>query len=111
MGKINVEALADAVMKELIEFKDMTEEEFEEIAKEVAREGAKKLRATSPRGSGKEKKVTTRMGGALLISEKEMGNFNSLSITRKSRDLHICWNTGISPIWADVSGQSCISNQ
>ena len=34
MGKINVEALADAVMKELIEFKDMTEEEYQEFIEE-----------------------------------------------------------------------------
>ena len=38
MGKINVEALADAVMKELIEFKDMTEEEFDAQGKRGSKE-------------------------------------------------------------------------
>ena len=75
MGKINVEALADAVMKELIEFKDMTEEEFEEIAKEVAREGAKKLRATSPRGSGKGKKGHYADGWSVTYFRKGNGKF------------------------------------
>lgn len=55
MNKVSIEELANAVMKELNEFKDMSEEEFEEIAKQVAKEGAQKLRATSPRGLGSKK--------------------------------------------------------
>lgn len=87
MGKINVEALADAVMKELIEFKDMTEEEFEEIAKEVAREGAKKLRATSPRGSGKGKKGHYADGWSVTYFRKVNGKFQFVVHNKKKPGL------------------------
>lgn len=55
MSKANIDGLVDAVMKELMDFRKITEEEFEEIAKEVAKEGAKKLKETSPRGRGSRK--------------------------------------------------------
>ena len=87
MGKINVEALADAVMKELIEFKDMTEEDFEEIAKEVAREGAKKLRATSPRGSGKGKKGHYADGWSVTYFRKGNGKFQFVVHNKKKPGL------------------------
>lgn len=50
--KVSVENLADAVMDAVKEYKDLTEEEFEEIAREVAKEGTKKLKETSPREPG-----------------------------------------------------------
>lgn len=34
MSKANIDGLVDAVMKELMDFRKITEEEFEEIAKE-----------------------------------------------------------------------------
>lgn len=55
MSKANIDNLASEVMKELMEFKDLTEEEFEQIAKEVAKEGTKKLKSTSPKGRGSRK--------------------------------------------------------
>jgi hypothetical protein len=55
MSKANIDGLVDVVMKELMDFRKITEEEFEEIAKEVAKEGAKKLKETSPRGRGSRK--------------------------------------------------------
>ena len=55
MSKANSDGLVDVVMKELMDFRKITEEEFEEIAKEVAKEGAKKLKETSPRGRGSRK--------------------------------------------------------
>ena len=55
MSKVNIDGLADAVLKELKKFNDVTEEEFEKIAKAVAKEGTKKLKATSPRGRGSKK--------------------------------------------------------
>ena len=53
--KVSVDGLADAILKELEEFNDLTEEEFEKIAREVAKEGRKKLKETSPKGSGSRK--------------------------------------------------------
>lgn len=55
MSKVNIDGLADAVLKELKKFNDVTEEEFEKIAKAVAKEGTKKLKVTSPRGRGSKK--------------------------------------------------------
>ncbi len=55
MSKANIDGLVDVVMKELMDFRKITEEEFEEIAKEVVKEGAKKLKETSPRGRGSRK--------------------------------------------------------
>lgn len=53
--KVSVDGLADVILKELEEFNDLTEEEFEKIAREVAKEGRKKLKETSPKGSGSRK--------------------------------------------------------
>lgn len=53
--KVSISGLADAVMEALEEYADITTEEFEEIAREVAREGAKKLKKTSPKGFGSPK--------------------------------------------------------
>lgn len=55
MNKASIDGLAEAVMKELKDFNNLAEEEFEQIAKEVAKDGAKKLKATSPRGRGSRK--------------------------------------------------------
>ena len=50
--KVKLTGLADAVMEALEEYVDMTEEEFTEIARAVAKEGRKKLKQTSPKGTG-----------------------------------------------------------
>ena len=55
MAKVDAGNLADAIMKELREYRELKSEEMEEIAKEVAAEGRKKLKATSLRGSGSRK--------------------------------------------------------
>ena len=92
MSKANIDNLASEIMKELMEFKDLTEEEFEQIAKEVAKEGTKKLKSTSPKGRG-SRKGHYATDGVYLISEKEMGSSNLLCITRKSQGLRTCWKT------------------
>lgn len=53
--RVKIDGLAEAVMDALIEYNDITGAELEEIAKQVAKEGAKKLKQTSPRGSGSKK--------------------------------------------------------
>ena len=53
--KVKIEELADTVMEALMEYKDITSEELENIAKAVAKEGAKKLKETSPKGAGSKK--------------------------------------------------------
>lgn len=50
--KVNSDDLTKAIMDALIEYNDVVIEEFEKIAKEVAREGTKKLKKKSPRDSG-----------------------------------------------------------
>lgn len=75
MSKISVDALAEEVIKALNEYKDITEEDFEEVAKSVAKEGAKKLKATSPRGSGKGKKGHYADGWGVTYERKGNGKF------------------------------------
>ncbi len=53
--KISIEDMADAILEELREYSETTEEDLERIAKKVAREGTKKLKATSPRRAGGRK--------------------------------------------------------
>lgn len=50
--KISIGELADTIMESLEEFNELATEEMEKIAKKVAKEGTKKLKATSPRGKG-----------------------------------------------------------
>ena len=50
--KVSINNFADAVMDALEEYVEMTTEDFEEIAREVAKEGSKKLKQTSPDGAG-----------------------------------------------------------
>lgn len=49
---ISIDDLANAVLEELKEYRDVTEDDLEKIARAVAREGAKKLKTNSPRGKG-----------------------------------------------------------
>lgn len=53
--KVKIDGLADAVMEALNEYNDFAFEELFEIGKSVAKEGVKKLKATSPKGSGSRK--------------------------------------------------------
>lgn len=53
--RVKIDGLASAVMDALDEYKRLTEDDLEEIAREVAKEGAKKLKETSPKGSGSKK--------------------------------------------------------
>lgn len=50
--KVDAGSLADTIMKELRQYRELTNDEMEKIAKEVAAEGRKKLKATSPRKTG-----------------------------------------------------------
>lgn len=52
---IRVDELSDAIVDTLMEYQKITYDELEKIAKEVAREGSKKLKEVSPRGSGSRK--------------------------------------------------------
>lgn len=75
MSKISVDALAKEVVKALNEYKDVAEEDFEEVAKSVAKEGAKKLKATSPKGSGKGRKGHYANGWGVTYERKGNGKF------------------------------------
>ena len=75
MSKISVDALTEEVIKALNEYKDVAEEDFEEVAKSVAKEGAKKLKATSPRGSGKGRKGHYANGWGVTYERKGNGKF------------------------------------
>ena len=82
--KVSMNNLADAIMAELEAFEEITEERFEQIAKDVAKEGVKKLKQTSPKGKG-SRKGTTLMGGPLNIPGRESESFRSRYITGRSQ--------------------------
>lgn len=75
--------LADAIMAELEAFEEITEERFEQIAKDVAKEGVKKssrhLQKAREAGRG-----TMLMGGPLNIPGRESESFRSRYITGKT---------------------------
>ncbi len=75
MSKISIDSLAEEVIKALNEYKDVAKEDFEEVAKSVAKEGAKKLKATSPRGSGKGRKGHYANGWGVTYERKGNGKF------------------------------------
>lgn len=75
MSKISIDSLAEEVIKALNEYKDIAEEDFEEVAKSTAKEGAKKLKATSPRGSGKGRKGHYANGWGVTYERKGNGKF------------------------------------
>ena len=53
--RVKIDGLADAIMDALDEYKNVTDDDLDEIAREVAKEGAKKLKETSPKGEGSRK--------------------------------------------------------
>lgn len=75
MSKISIDSLDEEVIKALNEYKDIAEGDFEEVAKSVAKEGAKKLKATSPRGSGKGRKGHYANGWGVTYERKGNGKF------------------------------------
>lgn len=87
MSKVSIDGLAEAVMKELKDFNNLAEEEFEEIAKEVAKEGSKKLRQTSPKGSGKGRKGHYADGWGVTYQRKGNGKFQFVVHNKKKPGL------------------------
>jgi hypothetical protein len=52
--KVSIDGMADAIISALKEYSKISEEEMTQIARDVAKEGVKKLKATSPRGKSKD---------------------------------------------------------
>ena len=52
MANIDIGKMADAIMKELEKYADVTTEEMKALAKEVGKETAEKLQRTSPKATG-----------------------------------------------------------
>ena len=52
---VKIDDLSDVIMNELMKYSEVTREQFEKIARDVAKEGAKRLKTTSPRGRGSKK--------------------------------------------------------
>ena len=86
MNKVSIDGLAEAVMKELKDFNNLAEEEFEQIAKEVAKDGAKKLKATSPRGRGSSKGQYAD-GWGVTYQRKRNGKFEFVVHNKKKPGL------------------------
>ena len=84
--KVSADGLADAILKELEEFNDLTEEEFEKIAREVAKEGRKKQKATSPKGAG-SRKGHYADGWTVKYERKGNGKFKFTIHNRKKSGL------------------------
>ena len=52
MANIDIGKMADAIMKELEQYADVTTEGMKKLAKEVGKETAEKLQRTSPKATG-----------------------------------------------------------
>lgn len=98
--KVKIDNLADAVLEALEDFNDITERELEEIAREVAKEGAKKLKATSPKGAG-SRKGHYADGWSVKYERKGNGKFYFIVYNRKKPGLthllekgHQLWQGG-----------------
>lgn len=52
--KVNIEYMTDAIISALKEYSKISEEEMTKIAREVTKEGNKKLKLTSPTGHSKD---------------------------------------------------------
>lgn len=52
--KVNIEDMTDAIISALKEYSKISEEEMTKIAREVTKEGNKKLKLTSPTGHSKD---------------------------------------------------------
>lgn len=87
MSKLSIDGLTEAVMKELKDFNNLAEEEFKEIAKEVAKEGSEKLRQTSPKGSGKGRKGHYADGWGITYQRKGNGKFRFVVRNKKKPGL------------------------
>ena len=85
--KIKIDGLADAVMDSLREYSDIAAEELEEIAREVAKEGTKKLKATSPKGTGEGKKGHYADGWSVKAEKAGANKFSFVIHNRKKPGL------------------------
>lgn len=84
--KVSIDGLSDAILKELKSYNDATEDEFEDIAREVAKEGTKKLKATSPKGAG-SRKGHYADGWAVKYERRGNGKFEFIIHNRKKPGL------------------------
>lgn len=84
--KVSIDGLSDAILKELKSYNDATEDEFEDIAREVAKEGTKKLKATSTKGAG-SRKGHYADGWAVKYERRGNGKFEFIIHNRKKPGL------------------------
>ena len=98
--KVRIDGLTDAILENIKEFNNLTEAEFEETARIVAKEGSKKLRATSPKGSG-SRKGHYADGWSVTYERKGNGKFAFIVHNRKKPGLthllergHQLWQGG-----------------
>lgn len=84
--KVSIDGLADAVLDALREYNNMTSEELESIAKQVAKEGTQKLRETSPKGAG-SKKGHYADGWGIKAVKKGANKFSFVIYNRKKPGL------------------------
>lgn len=84
--KVKIDDLADAVIEALNAYNEITEEEFEEIARDVAKEGRKKLKTTSPKGYG-SRKGHYADGWSVKHERTGNGKFNFIIHNRKKPGL------------------------
>lgn len=98
--KVKISGLVNAVMDALEEYRDLAEEELEEIAREVAKEGRKKLKQTSPKGDG-SRKGHYADGWSVKYERSGNGKFRFIVYNRKKPGLthllekgHQLWQGG-----------------
>ena len=83
---VSIDKLSEVIMDEMIKYSEMAIEDFERIAKDVAKEGEKKLKSTSPRGKG-SKKGHYADGWTVTAEETGVGAFSFVIHNKKKPGL------------------------
>lgn len=83
----NIDSFTSEIMDALEEYAEVSTEEFLEIAKEVAKEGAKKLKSVSPKGTGEGKKGHYADGWGITVVTTSATRFEFVIHNKKKPGL------------------------
>lgn len=83
----NVDDFASEIMEALGEYAEVSIEEFFEIAREIAKEGTKKLKSVSPKGTGEGKKGHYADGWGITVVTKSATRFEFVIHNKKKPGL------------------------
>lgn len=83
----SIENMASEIIEAMQEYADVSTEEFLQIAKEIAKEGAKKLKIVSQKGTGKGKKGHYADGWGISVVMQSASRFEFVIHNKKKPGL------------------------